>query len=243
MVSVTKYVLLSLYYFFRYSHNVRDFRHVESGPFAGLRLCSEGSWMGHAARLLGTYEKELVPVVEEVGKLGITHVIDVGCADGYYSCGFAFRYPGVKVSAYDLSRRARCCTYFAGLANGLSKRLSVHSLFDINSFAPDTNMRELLLLDCEGFESEVVTEKSVHKLLHVAMLIECHDFIVPNITARISSLLATTHSVIVFMSQERTPLDLQELVIEREILVDELQEGRPCSMPWIWAVPLTWIER
>ena len=240
MVSVTKYFLLSLYYFVRHNHNVREFKRVESGPFAGLKLCSEGSWMGHAARLLGTYEKELVPVVEEVNELRIAHVIDVGCADGYYSCGFAFKYPGLKVSAYDLSRRARCCTYFAGVANGIAKRLTVHSLFDITSFTPDANMREMLLLDCEGFESEVVNEKNVHKLLHVAMLIECHDFIVPNVTSRISGLLASTHSIRVYMSQDRTPMDLQELMIEREILVDEMQEGRPCSMPWIWAVPLSW---
>jgi hypothetical protein len=240
MVSLTKYFLLSLYYFVRHNHNVRDFKRVESGPFAGMKLCSEGSWTGHAARLLGTYEKELVPVVEEVNELGIANVIDFGCDDGYYSCGFAFKYPSIRVSAYDLSRRARCCTHFAGVANGIAKRLTVHSLFDITSFTPDTNIREMLLLDCEGFEAEIVNEKNVHKLVHVAMLIECHDFIVPNITSRISGLLAITHSIHVYMSQDRTPMDLQDLVMQRETLVGEMQEGRPCSMPWIWAVPLSW---
>jgi hypothetical protein len=98
----------------------------------------------------------------------------------------------------------------------------------------------MLLLDCEGFEAEIVNEKNVHKLVHVAMLIECHDFIVPNITSRISGLLAITHSIHVYMSQDRTPMDLQDLVMQRETLVGEMQEGRPCSMPWIWAVPLSW---
>lgn len=242
MLASAKYFLYSLYYFARHNHNVRNFKTVETGPFMGMKLCSDGSWIGHAARLLGTYEKELVPVVEVVSKLGITHVIDVGCADGYYSCGFAFKYPALRVSAYDLSRRARCCTYYAGLANGISKRLSVHKLFDVTSFTPDTNVREMLMLDCEGFEAEVVTEESVHKLQNVAMLIECHEFFVPNITSRISALLASTHSIRVYMSQDRTPMDLLELSIDRETLLDEMQESRPCSMPWIWAVPLNWTE-
>ena len=118
-----EYYLACLYCRFRLGFNLDSMSKVESGPFVGLKLCSSGSWGGHGARLVGTYEKELTDVIDSLPALGINHILDVGCADGYYTCGLAYKYASVSVTAYDLSRRARWCTYSALLSNKLLDRV------------------------------------------------------------------------------------------------------------------------
>ena len=167
--------LAKLYFRWRHQFIVNEFVPVRSGPFMGLLLNSTGSWGGHKARLLGTYELELWDVVDVIQRLNVRHVIDVGSADGYYSCGFAYKYSEMRVSAYDLSTRARCLTYYAAKVNGIHHRVSVKHFFDISKFVPNINVRELLLLDCEGYEVEIIKFDWIHKLSNVACLVECHE--------------------------------------------------------------------
>ena len=213
---------------------------VESGPFIGLGLCASGSWGGHGARLAGTYEKELNEVIEGLPTLGIDHVIDVGCADGYYACGLAHRYAFVKVTAYDISRRARWCTYSAAKHNQLLDRVSVKSFFDVTKYHSQLDKRDFLLLDCEGFESEIITSETVAKFFNTAILVECHDFIIPRITESLSSILADSHNLRFIQSRERTLKDAPALLSERDSILNDIQEGRRGTMTWIWAIPKAW---
>jgi hypothetical protein len=213
---------------------------VESGPFVGLKLCSSGSWGGHGARLVGTYEKELACVIESIPVLGINHILDVGCADGYYSCGFAFKYSTVSVTAYDLSRRARWCTYSALLSNKLLDRVSIKTYFDVKNYHSRVDQRELLFLDCEGFEAEIITTQTVHKFINAAILVECHDFVVPNITASLSLILQDSHELQLMQSRDRTMDDVPENMQNRESILSDIQEGRPNTMTWILAIPKSW---
>src|SRR5262245_2169669 len=68
---------------------------IRGGPFAGMAYLdgvSEGSFI---ARLLGVYEAELHPHLDAIMADGIDCVIDIGCAEGYYAVGLAYRYPGL----------------------------------------------------------------------------------------------------------------------------------------------------
>ena len=229
-----------LYCRLRLRFNLNDMSKVESGPFVGLKLCSSGSWGGHEARLAGTYERELASLVESIPVLGINHILDVGCADGYYTCGFAFKYSTVSVTAYDLSRRARWCTYSALLSNKLLDRVSIKTFFDVKNYQSRLDQRELLFLDCEGFESEIITSKTVDKFINSAILVECHDFVIPNITASLSLILEDSHDLQFIQSRDRTINDVPANLQNRESILSDIQEGRPNTMTWIWAIPKSW---
>lgn len=235
-----EYYLACLYCRFRLGFNLDDMSQVESGPFVGLKLCSSGSWGGHGARLVGTYEKELAGVIESIPVLGINHILDVGCADGYYTCGFAFKYSTVRVTAYDLSRRARWCTYSALLSNKLLDRVSIKTFFDVENYQSRLDQRELLFLDCEGFESKIITYETIYKFINAAILVECHDFLIPNVTELLSSILANSHDLQFIQSRDRNIEDVPTNLQNRESILSDIQEGRPNTMTWIWAIPKSW---
>lgn len=234
-------LLAAMYFRFRYGFNVMEMKPIQSGPFKGALLHAKGSWPGHKSRLLGTYEKELWPVIEELERLNVRHVIDVGCAEGYYSCGIAYSNPSIHVTAFDLSTAARCCTYFASRSNGIANRLSVRRFFDINLYDGPSMGRELVFLDCEGFEATIVNPSTIQKFLDVALLIECHEMYVNGITDSLTDLLGHSHVVKRFDSQDRCVEDIPDEVSGGESLISDMNEERPYSMPWLWAIPKSWV--
>jgi hypothetical protein len=239
-MSVLLLWLGSLYFRIRYRFNVHDVSAVCSGPFKGSLLNSQGSWPGHKARLIGTYEQELFGVVSCIDRLKIKHVIDVGCAEGYYSCGIANTFPNIFVTAYDLSTLARCCTYFAARAAGNLAKIKVARYFDVSGWHPRTDIRELVILDCEGFESTILNSNTVQKFTHVGLLVECHEMYVQGITQDLVNLLDPTHVVEIIWSTNRDDSDIPVIEGGRTISVDDLNEYRPFPMPWIWAYPKSW---
>lgn len=231
---------MRLYYQYRRGFDLQKMATVYSGPFSGMSLCSTGSWGGHGARLLGTYEKELNNVVSVIPSLQIEHIIDVGCADGYYSCGFAFKYPSVHVTAYDLSRHARWCTYSAARANKLLSRVSIYKFFDVKKYQSRLDRRELLFLDCEGFEIEIITAETVSNFSNAAIIVECHDFLIPNTTESLSEILQGSHDIEFIQTRDRMFSDIPANLPNTKSVLDDMQEHRPAVMTWIWAIPKSW---
>src|SRR3954471_21407829 len=61
---------------------------VLNGPFAGLVYPSvDASLASLFAKLLGSYEREIHPVVEKICTAEYTDIVNVGCAEGYYAVG------------------------------------------------------------------------------------------------------------------------------------------------------------
>src|SRR6516164_6432959 len=61
--------------------------HVLSGPFAGLRYLDEPIWGPIEPKWLGTYEQELLPVIQQIIQTPYSTIIDIGSAEGYYAVG------------------------------------------------------------------------------------------------------------------------------------------------------------
>ena len=75
---------------------------VRNGPFRGMRYPERAS-VGSALvpKLLGSYERELQPVLEDILAREHSEIVDIGCAEGYYAVGLALRLPAARVFAYD----------------------------------------------------------------------------------------------------------------------------------------------
>ena len=81
---------------------------VQSGPFAGMRYLDIEAFPKehfYAPKLLGTLEHDLHPYLPDLSKY--TSLVNVGCAEGYYSVGPLTVQKALKVSAFDIVEHER----------------------------------------------------------------------------------------------------------------------------------------
>ncbi len=151
---------------------------VLNGPFKGMKYIdykSAGSVLW--PKLLGTYEKELYPFVESSLSNEYRYIIDIGCAEGYYAVGYALKGKYEKVIAYDIDLRARkLCREMCMLNQvkiDIRERCTKRTLESINF---GTDKPSLILMDCEGYERELLSSINTEHLRNVYLLIEIHDW-------------------------------------------------------------------
>ena len=104
---------------------------VRHGVFKGMRY-PEARSSGSALypKLLGSYERELEPILETICQRPYGQVVDVGCAEGYYAVGLAMRMPSARVYAYDTNAEAiRLCRQLAQ-ANNVENRVITGAFCD-----------------------------------------------------------------------------------------------------------------
>jgi hypothetical protein len=207
---------------------------VRRGPFAGLEY--PGGWeraIGDlAAKLTAAYEYELHRAAATWIEVGFDHVIDVGCAEGYYAVGFALKMPSTTVHAFDIdpAQRERC-DVLASL-NGVADRVQIAGELtpaDLGRF-PEHGVA--LLSDCEGAERMLLDPARAPRLRGWPLLVELHDFIDPTITETICARFSSTHEIELIESETRDEEPPPELSFasrrQRTVMLSE----RPPGMRW-----------
>lgn len=183
---------------------------VQTGPFAGLRLHDVQTWGGGediGPQLLGIYEQELHSSLLGFVEQRPSIVINVGCAEGYYSIGLARLLPDARVFAFDIDHRAQEASRANADLNGIGER------FRIETNCTPAHLRELVLqdphalivVDCEGCEKLLFDETNIPALCQANILIELHEFTDRNILTRLNDLFSSSHRVSVIHSGPRDP--------------------------------------
>jgi hypothetical protein len=219
---------------------------VLHGPFKGMlypAFKSIGSAI--APKVLGSYERELHQVLEEICLKDYSEIVDVGCAEGYYAVGLAMRLPKAKVYAFDTNADAiHLCKQMAQL-NHVAERLITGSFCDakVLQSIPYTK-RALIISDCEGYEKQLFTKETVPFLATHDLLIEVHDFLDIEISSVIRQRFEGTHSIKAIQS-------IDDITKAHTYAYDELKkysldvrrrffaENRPHIMEWLYMTPLT----
>ena len=217
---------------------------VLHGVFAGMKYpgkLSIGS--GFFPKLLGSYEKEIEPVLETICDSNYSEIVDIGCAEGYYAVGLAMRIKTAKIFAFDANTKAnRLCQAMAEL-NGVSERVITGSFCDADTLInlPLTE-KALIVSDCEGYEKELFTNNNLPFLARHELLIEVHDFIDIEISSYLRKIFESTHSIQVFSSiddikkaQLYEYKELEGLSLEEKKQI--LDEYRPAIMEWFYLKP------
>lgn len=213
---------------------------VLQGPFAGMKypglnaVCSSIS-----PKLLGTYESELHPVIEEICSIGYPTILDIGCADGYYAVGLAQRLPKARLLAYDIDPKAREATQKMADLNGASTQLAIHGACDSNTLKSLKDTRALVVCDCEGYEDHLFTPEVIPSLCSADLLIEIHDFVDIRISTHLRERFKNTHSITEILSVDdlikaqscQDPL-LRDFSLSQKFRL--LAEYRPHIMRWFW---------
>lgn len=218
---------------------------VANGPFAGM-LYRRSKLAAYPPKILGTYELEIAEAVDQLCHRTFQRIVNVGAAEGYYAVGFALRQPSTSIVAYEARDALRRELGRLAVDNKVTDRLEIRGLcrpIDLSEVLAGVD-DALLVVDVEGAESELLDPAAVPQLRQVSILVELHDFLVPDVSSLIRRRFAGTHSITEVRSRPRALGDLSGghlswafSVCPRRLIELGLREGRPCEMGWFVLEP------
>ncbi len=180
---------------------------IPGGPFAGMKYLPVDTPGALLPKLVGSYEEELHPTLTQVIQRDYQALVDIGCAEGYYLVGLAWKLPGAAVHGFDMNPSAlELCREIAAL-NGVAGRLQLHGRCTVDNLQPVTGPKTFVLCDCEGTEAELLDPARVPGLKQSDILVELHSSIVPGIEETIRERFAPTHKVHFIPARPRKPED------------------------------------
>lgn len=213
---------------------------VLSGPFKDMNYGDTKAFCSALyPKLLGTYEFELAGTITAAIARKYKTLVDVGAADGYYAVGFAFKDPQMKVIAFEMDSRAR--TELVNLAeiNGVAGRIQIRGKCEPADLLALDAERGLMIMDCEGYEEQLLTQDIIRHFKEWDFIIETHDGFSPEITTRLTSRFEETHEVIsIEVTHDRNKADQINLPILADIPrrdVDQLlsENRQHACLRWI----------
>jgi hypothetical protein len=205
-------------------------------------LSSVGS--AYIPKLLGIYERELAPLIDEACLQESELVVDIGAAEGYYAVGLAIRNPCCKVVAFETESRGRQCLREMAELNAVIDRLDIRGKCEASDLerALAGNLRSLVICDVEGYEVQLLDPAAVPSLSTAVILAEMHDFIHPGSTDLLYTRFANTHEIRQIFQEPRSRSDfpwrtLVTALLPRSYLNWATSEWRPVRMSWLWMEP------
>lgn len=218
---------------------------VPQGPFAGLRYIRACVGSALWPKLLGTYEKELSPAVEELIRWQPDVVINAGAAEGYYAVGMARRCPGVAIAAYEMSAEGRKLVQLLAAKNALGDQLQLAGELTPAILQEQLirSVRPGIILDVEGAELDLLDFQLCPALVKAFIVLETHDVAGGSTLPEMRRRFMATHEVTEVPLQPRTLADLpsglrflSRLGWEKQFQ-GLLDEGRGDAPPWLLLKP------
>lgn len=229
----------------RYLKRLERKQRILAGPFAGMAYHGEAVGSAATPKMLGTYELELVPLLNQWAAIPFTTIIDAGAAEGYYAIGCARMWPQAKVTAFEAQTEGRRMLERNAQLNGVSDRVTISGLCNVENLRAALNVPPptLLIMDVEGAERELLDPAAVPEVANVYFIAEVHDCFIPNLGEVLSARLGASHELTEIWTRERIPEDFRyprNSLLRRWMWLYLLQyadELRPGPMRWICGVP------
>lgn len=149
--------------------------------------------------------------------------------------GLAFRMSRLQVFAFDLDPRAReLCRRMAAL-NGVAARVHIAERCDHTTFQELGGAGTLVICDIEGGELELLDPARAPALADCDVLVECHDYVCPGVSAELAERFRPSHEVELIPNTWNNPNErpfLRGLRPIQKFLA--VWEGRPGLTPWLF---------
>lgn len=215
-------------------------RVVVSGPFKGMKHIPSPTPGNFLPKLIGTYEMELAPVTERLLQMDIDVAVNVGCAEGYYSVGLAWRNPKLRVISFELKTPIRHLMRELAALNGVSDRVLPRGKCDPAQLkaALEGPSKPLVICDCEGYEDVLLKPDEIPALRRAVLLVETHDPFNPGVAGRVRERFASSHTIEEFRGRERSSSDLPAGVgLSGVDAALAMQEDRSFQPLWFLMIP------
>ena len=220
---------------------------VLAGPFKGMPYVAATHTGGPLLpKILGTYELELRPWIEESSKPGrFDTLVDCGAAEGWYAVGLARRNPALRVVAYEMDPYAQGLLKQMVALNRVQDRvliLGAAEPAELQARLQSLKGRTCLMTDVEGYEDALLDPCTVPALTTLDILAEMHEMFVPDIKQRIERRFSATHSIEVIPATPRSPSEVELTWLRLFFKVFPglgmrmVRERQP-GMYWVWLRP------
>lgn len=210
---------------------------VTAGPFRGMRYLDRAVGSALPPKLLGTYEQELHPWLEEIANAGYGLIHVVGAAEGYYAVGLAVRIPGCRVLAYDLDPSSPRLLRRLAARNGVGDQVRFREEFTAASLASQMDESTLILCDIEGAEVDLLEPTHIPELLYADILVEVHDAGAGTIENVLRERFAATHRIRRIAASPRSYHDVRgplPAFVTRRAVEQAIDEGRKFGLTWLF---------
>jgi hypothetical protein len=209
---------------------------VISGPFEGMRYLDAIVWGPITPKWLGSYETELSTVIEEIVGGPYSTVIDVGCAEGYYAVGLAYRMPRAKVFAFDNDLVSRWQVAKLAALNHATTRISIGRYCSHETFNLLCSERVLVICDIEGYERDLLDPERAGRLKDCDVLVEVHEWDNDATTERtITNRFGKTHHLERIDACERISWCAEHPeLMPPSLLSEATNEHRSNGRRWLW---------
>lgn len=168
---------------------------VYGGPFKGMKLTQDVLVGAYGPYLTGCYEHELHDVFERVIAHPYKHIVNIGCAFGYYAVGLALRMPEITVDAFDTDAGAQQQARDMAALNGVADRVQINGAFHGEDFARYAGHKTLVLMDIEGGEKTLLDLQLYPALRAMDIIVELHDCYDPALSQTVMRRFAATHDI------------------------------------------------
>lgn len=213
---------------------------VLSGPFKDLKYFNETVWGPITPKWLGSYENELNSIIEEIIENDYKNIIDIGCAEGYYAIGLAYRMPKVEVFGFDVDFISRGQAKKLARLNAVEDRVNISDYCTPEDISRLSTKNTLLICDIEGFERTLLEPETCQSLLSIDILVEIHEgFGEPSTLDLLKSRFCDSHIIQEVDMTNRVEwvnsmISTEEIFDDRELLLDAANEYRSDSQKWLW---------
>lgn len=214
---------------------------LSSVPFEGLiynDFISHGSSL--IPKLVGTYESELNPILKEISSNPYKYIFNVGCGEGYFSCGFAILMQKSHVFSIDCNAQAITACRRLSRFNKLENRMTflLDCRLDFSKYQKELNYKSLIFCDVEGFEKDLFLNSNISLFEKCDFIIELHDFVDSSISDAMMNYFKNTHDLELIASVS-SKSKLIEIPQKYKVLFSDflwtnlIDEDRPCEMQWL----------
>lgn len=222
---------------------VNGLPHVISGPFSGM--CYENrTYFGPVTpRWIGSYEKELHPIVDQIKNLSPDCIVDIGAAEGYYSIGLALMFPKVNVFSYETNPLSLWQQSRLRRLNKASN-LTIRRYCSQKQLCKHGSNRCFILSDIEGCEADLFSAEVVSHLSTSFVLIELHSYgslDVNSVETLLRKRFEVSHHISYITPTQRTLKDVNisyPTTFDAEMVVFAMQEFRSQPQRWMYCTPI-----
>lgn len=216
---------------------------VVCGPFCGMEIPKITPWFdgNNGTKLLGLYEIELRAAIERALQRKPQVIVNLGCAEGYYTIGLALRAPWAKVVGRDLAKDSLALCRDYAQKNGVSARIDL----DVGCDQPEqlsiavagTTGHRFYVVDVEGWETDLLVPERCPELRDADIIVECHEFLEKGKADTLIERFMHTHEIEVIEQQSPIYGAHPQIICAHFVRAMMVSEVRPHESNWLamWA--------